>query len=105
MDILLEVLKKYPSEITEVVCGMAIGVDTLGKEWAESQNIPVQEFPADWDGYGKKAGMIRNKEMAAYADCAILIWDSKSRGTKNMLDIMTRLDKPVYLVIHELTTD
>lgn len=92
------VMMNYPSPITEVVCGTAKGVDTLGEEWAHSRDIPVKYFPADWDKYGKKAGPLRNKEMAEYADAAVIIWDGQSRGTKNMINIMTKMNKPMWLV-------
>ena len=74
--------------ITEVVCGMARGADSHGKEWAQRNNISVKEFPA---------GFIRNKEMAEYADAAIVCWDGKSRGSVNMIEEMKRLGKPVFV--------
>lgn len=72
-------------DVTEVVCGEARGIDTLGKAWAIANGIPVASFPADWKTHRKAAGPIRNKEMAAYADALILIWDGVSRGSANML--------------------
>jgi len=95
------IIKKYPSEITEVVCGMARGVDMLGYKWAKENGIPVKEFPADWEKYGKRAGPIRNKEMEQYADAAIIIWDGQSKGTKSMLNIMIKSRKPTWLVKYE----
>jgi len=74
-------------EITEVVCGMAKGVDTLGQRWAGKKDIPVKKFPANWDKYGKAAGMRRNQEMADYADALIAVWDGESKGTQNMIKI------------------
>ncbi len=74
----------WRAQIGEVVCGMAPGVDTLGRIWAERWGIPVKQFPADWNQYGKAAGPIRNKKMAEYAVALILIWDGKSRGSANM---------------------
>lgn len=86
-------------EITEVVCGMAKGADTIGKEWAEKHNIPVKEFPADWEKYGKAAGPIRNKQMADYADTAIVIYNPDvSKGSKNMVEQMKKIGKPVFEV-------
>lgn len=79
-------------DITEVVCGMAKGADLLGKQWAEENNIPVKEFPADWDKYGRRAGYIRNVEMAEYADALVAFWDGKSMGTQHMIDIAKKLD-------------
>lgn len=87
-------------EITEVVCGMASGIDTIGKRWAERNNIPVKEFPADWDKYGKAAGPIRNKQMADYSDCAIVIYKpAVSKGSINMINTMKKVGKPVYEVL------
>lgn len=94
-----QIIQDHP-EITEIVSGLARGVDTLAKKYGEANNIPVKEFPADWDKYKKLAGIIRNEEMAAYADKLIAIWDGKSRGTEHMIITMKRLNKPtvVYTV-------
>ena len=85
-------------DITEVVCGMARGADTWGKQWAENLNIPVTLFPANWNTYGKAAGSIRNKQMGDYADALIVFIYNNSRGSQNMLDYMTKLGKPTYVV-------
>jgi hypothetical protein len=71
--------------VEEVVCGMAIGVDTCGSVVAYRMGIPVKEFPADWERLGKRAGHIRNSQMADYGDALILVWDGQSRGSANML--------------------
>ena len=82
----------------EVICGMARGADTWGRKWAEHHEIPIKEFPADWEKCGKAAGPIRNKQMADYADAAIVfIWDG-SRGSKNMIETMKKLNKPCFVV-------
>jgi len=72
-------------DITEVVSGGARGVDKLGEEFAKKNSIPLKTFHANWTKYGKRAGPIRNKKMAEYADALIAIWDGKSRGTKDMI--------------------
>lgn len=77
--------------ITEVVCGGARGVDTMGRSWAIEHGVPVKEFPADWKLYGKRAGYIRNKEMAKYAEALVALWDGKSKGTKHMIDTANQL--------------
>lgn len=74
-------------EISEVVCGMAAGADFLGRYWAQINHIPVKEFPADWKKHGRRAGYVRNREMAKYADALIAIWDGESRGTAHMIRI------------------
>jgi len=84
--------------ITEVVCGMARGVDTVGFNWAKDNNIPVKEFPANWNKYGRSAGPIRNKEMADYAEALIAVMVPGSRGTKNMVETATKLGLKVHLM-------
>lgn len=99
MALVEEAIANSGFKITEVVCGLARGVDILGKEWATKNNIKCQEFPARWQQYGRSAGYHRNLEMGKYADAAIIIWDGKSPGTKMMIDIMKQLNKPFYIMI------
>jgi hypothetical protein len=80
--------------ITEVVCGGARGVDSLGARWAGEQGIPCSMFRANWEKFGRAAGMYRNTEMAEYADGLIALWDGESRGTLDMIDKMRRAGKP-----------
>jgi hypothetical protein len=84
--------------ITEVICGGASGVDTLGKDWAVLRGIPVKMFPADWKKHGKAAGPIRNAEMAAYAEQAICIFDvqAECKGTKDMASKAAKKGMIVY---------
>lgn len=84
-------------DITEVVSGGADGVDKIGEALAIDSNIPVKRFPADWSQYGKAAGPIRNRQMAAYADALIAVWDGKSRGTANMIKEAKKAGLTVYV--------
>ena len=83
--------------VTEVVSGAANGVDKLGEQYAKENNIPISYFPADWDLYGKKAGYLRNVQMAEYADALICIWDGISNGSKHMIDIANGRQLKVYV--------
>jgi hypothetical protein len=76
----------WHDEITEVVSGNAKGVDRMGESYAKQHGWPIKKFPAQWGEFGKQAGPIRNQEMAKYADALVLIWDGKSKGSKNMLN-------------------
>ena len=84
-------------EITEIVSGGASGVDFYGEAYAHSKEIPLKVFKADWKAYGKSAGPIRNGQMAFYADALIAVWDGSSPGTKNMIEHMRKLKKPVFI--------
>lgn len=86
-------------DITEVFCGGARGPDTSGKNWAYSLGVPVRMFPADWENYGRRAGFLRNEQMATHADALIAFWDGESKGTKHMIDLALRhgLETHVYI--------
>lgn len=100
MDLVKQSIVNSRFHITEVVCGMARGVDSLGKQWAEENGIPVKEFPTNWDKYHKAAGAIRNMEMAKYADALIAIMKDGSKGTKNMIQCATKVGmKNVYITL------
>lgn len=85
---------RYSKNITEIVSGDARGADSLGAEWANVNGISLIHFPAKWEMYGKSAGFIRNADMGAYADAAIIFWDGVSKGTKHMIQTMKKLGKP-----------
>ena len=77
---------KNTSEI-QIISGNARGADKLGEKYAKDNNISLMCFPANWKRYGKRAGYIRNEQMAKEADALIAFWDGQSKGTKHMIDI------------------
>lgn len=85
------------SKISEVVCGGARGGDTLGRDWAGLNNIPVTFFIANWNLFGKSAGIKRNIQMGDYADALYAFWDGESKGTKHMIEYMKSRKKPVFV--------
>lgn len=91
-------LKQYR---VSVVSGMARGADLLGRKYALGIGVQVYEFPADWDTHGKRAGFLRNQEMAEFADGLLAFWDGQSRGTADMIGRMRRLAKPVKIVRYD----
>ena len=91
-----EAIRKSGFDIDIVICGCAMGVDQIGKNWAEMRNITIYSFPAKWEKYGKAAGPIRNEEMAKNADALILVWDGKSKGSANMLKQAKKYNLKIY---------
>ena len=69
-----------------LICGMARGADITAYGLFKEAGLPIEEYPADWNQYGKQAGFIRNTQMANVADMVIAFWDGKSRGTAHMID-------------------
>jgi hypothetical protein len=90
--------KNLSLEDIEIVSGKAKGADTLGELYANENNIKIIEFPADWEKFGKKAGYIRNEEMAKYSDSCIVFWDGKSKGTKHMIELAKKYNLNLKIV-------
>ena len=85
----------------EIVSGAAKGADKLGERYAEERGYEVKLFPADWGTFGNAAGYRRNVEMAVYGDVLIAFWDSKSKGTKHMIDIAREQDLKIRIVTYK----
>lgn len=97
---------------TEVICGEARGADSLGRQWAERMGIPVRSFPARWNDldapgavikagphgrYNAVAGHQRNQLMVDACDCAVLIYDGKSKGTLDCINRLRKAEKPFFI--------
>jgi hypothetical protein len=94
----------FPEEVysklgTEIVSGAAEGIDFAAKQLAEVLECKLKEFEPDWNKYGKAAGPIRNKQIAEYADCLLLIWNGTSLGSKSCKTEFEKLNKPVYEIV------
>lgn len=105
IDILHEISEQNDNlDKIRIVSGTARGADLLGEQYAKVAGYEVSRFPADWDGLGKRAGYVRNAEMAKYAmadgnyGVLIAFWDGKSKGTKHMIDLAEKNGLEVHIV-------
>lgn len=87
------------NNITEIISGGAIGVDSLAKKYANENNIEIIEFFPNWKKYGKSAGVIRNKLIIENCDIVIAFWDGLSKGTKSSINIANKLNKNLKIVL------
>lgn len=84
---------------TIIIHGDARGADTVADIVAGQLGFEIRRYPADWEKYGKAAGMRRNAEMLSrehpdkdgvFIDC---VWAfslglvAKSRGTHGMVKL------------------
>ena len=69
---------------TVIITGGARGADYLA--WSEAKRLGLAQevYQADWDAYGKKAGMIRNQEMLDSGIDLVLAFPG-GRGTADMV--------------------
>ena len=83
--------------VERVIAGGARGADRLGYRWSWKHQVPHKLFRAEWDRWGKSAGMRRNAQMAQAGDVLVAFWSLTSRGTAHMIGEMQRLGKPVVV--------
>lgn len=104
-----DLLKKTVTDIIsnaipEIISGCAKGADRLGERFAKEYGYSLVKFPAKWEEFGKKAGYIRNIEMAKYSisddaeGVLIAFWDGESKGTKHMIDIAKRYNLESHVI-------
>lgn len=85
----------------ELHVGDARGADRLAVALGQKMAVPVTVYKADWDGKGKAAGMIRNREMLETAKPDILVafkLGEKSAGTDGCCIIAQQLNIPIAMV-------
>lgn len=104
-DILSQITEQHNDlDNIRIVSGAARGADLLGEQYAKIAGYEVSRFAPDWDGLGKKAGYMRNAEMAKYAiadgnyGVLIAFWNGKSKGTKHMIDLAEKNGLEVHIV-------
>lgn len=97
MDAIVEKLKEKGYKQITVVSGRARGADTLGEKYARLHGLSIIEMPAEWSKYGKRAGYMRNEEMAKVGDIVVAFWNGSSLGTKHMINLGHQYKKIVLV--------
>ena len=97
-QLLCQTLAPERHRITQVITGGAKGADQLGYRWAWKHAVKHQLFRADWERFGKSAGVRRNYQMAQIGDVLVCFWDGVSKGSAHMMQCMRQLGKPVVVV-------
>ena len=89
-----------PDKGISIVSGMARGADMLAARVAEELGAKLYKFPADWNEHGKRAGFLRNTQMAEFSDRGLAFWDGKSRGTRHSIGELEKYGKLVEVVMY-----
>lgn len=75
------------------------GADRLAEEFWEEMGLPIERHPANWFGWGKAAGPIRNQEMVDLgADLCVAFRKNNSRGTTHCANAAQLAGIPVWWV-------
>jgi hypothetical protein len=77
------------SRTTIIIHGGARGADSLAGNLATSLKMKVIKLQAEWDKYGKAAGILRNQQMLDEEHPDLVVYFHKdienSKGTKDMV--------------------
>lgn len=88
---------KHTKDIT-IISGTAGGADKLGERYAVRNGYNLMLLPADWIKFGKRAGYLRNCEMADIADGCVVFHVGNSPGSAHMIDIARKKKIPLRVV-------
>lgn len=102
-------LARARGEQLTVVHGEApTGADRIADHWASLNTTPwsgviVERHPADWTTFGKRAGPIRNQEMAEAGAqlCLAFLYEPEgavSKGTRDMIGHAEVEGIPVFMI-------
>ncbi len=97
-------LKDFPKN-TVIIHGAARGADSIAGTVAKELGFEVEVYPADWNKFGKAAGIIRNKQMLEAKPDLVLAFHpdlDKSKGTKNMVQISRKAGVETKLITGRL---
>ena len=95
----IEGLGNYlPPGVTELVSGGARGVDQCAKEYALEKGLKLTEFLPNYARYRGGAPLVRNEQIVRYADAVLAFWDGQSTGTRRVIELCQKLEKPVTVI-------
>ena len=95
----LDFLLSRVNEDVTIISGCARGADSLGERYAKERGLTLLRMPADWQKHGKRAGYMRNVEMANAATHCVIFRVNHSKGSSLMQAIAKefRLCTRIYL--------
>jgi len=107
-----KIVEENNLDIKEIVSGGDKGVDSIAETWAANNKVATTVFEADWNNlehpdaeiaenkwgklYNRRAGFIRNTDIAEYCDIGIAI-TTGSGGTEDTIKKIQKLNKNVIV--------
>jgi hypothetical protein len=83
-------------KITVIHGDCPTGADHIADEWCIVNFLNPERHPADWKNLGKRAGFVRNAEMAALgADLCLAFIKNDSKGASMMANLADKVGIPV----------
>lgn len=74
---------KYGESIVVMSAGNQEGADNLGERYAKERGYCIRRFKPNWDKYGNRARIVRNREMIHDSDGLIAFTSPYSENSSN----------------------
>lgn len=86
-----------------VISGGTEGADKLGEKYAAENGFEVRRFIADWNRFGKFAGLRRNQQMTEIGNACIAFFSSygDNKGVTNLVSIARKN----HLLVREINEE
>lgn len=98
-DLEVNIEQYIPYGTTIIISGGARGIDSLAEKYADENNIEKIVFKPNYEKYGRRAPLLRDKLIVDEAELIIAIWDGKSLGTKFTIDYAKKKGKKIEIFI------
>ena len=92
-------IEKSPFSITQIFTSSCDGVCKIARTYGKKKNIEVSVFHPDWETFGRRAAIVRNKNLLHCAEAALIFWDEISKGTKQEIDYSNKINLPFLLYL------
>ena len=104
-EYVFSVLDFYLSRLLEenevvIVSGGAVGIDSLGAQWAELRKLKTEIYLPDYKQYGKSATFLRNQQIIDNSDYLIAI-TTGSNGTADSIKRAVKKSIPIKIIKYE----
>lgn len=100
-ETLFKAYKLGYDSVPTIVHGACRGADSIAGEVAKDLGWNVEEFPAQWDLFGKMAGPRRNQEMIDTNPDLVIVFHGDlfhSKGTLDMVKRAIQAKKEVWVI-------
>lgn len=89
-----------PEHCGEIISGNAFGIENLARQFAFQHKIEYAEFKPNYEIWGSKAILERDKDMVLFCDVVIVFWDGKSTDTAQLFNFAQKMGREV--IIHKI---
>lgn len=81
-----------------IISGGAKGIDTMAEIYANQYNIETIIYKADWNTFGKKAGILRNTDIISESTHVLALPTYNSIGTYDSINKAKKMNKQLTII-------